>query len=111
MKHLVVLAWLLSLPIVALAQDADKELAPPPSDQTAVSQTERNKALVMRFYEEAWHNDNYAVADEIFASDYIRHDASDPVQRAGDAVLQSERTREVKEIVPDLRYEYDVVMA
>jgi predicted SnoaL-like aldol condensation-catalyzing enzyme len=94
MKRLVVLACLVSLPVVAVGQDA-----------------ERNKALVMRFYEEAWHNDNYTVADDIFAPDYIRHDASDPVQGPGEAVLQSERTREVKEIVPDLRYEYDVVMA
>jgi hypothetical protein len=50
----------------------------------------------------AGHNDNYTIADEIFARDYIRHDASDPVQGPGEAVLQSERTREVKEIVPDL---------
>jgi predicted SnoaL-like aldol condensation-catalyzing enzyme len=99
MKYLVVLAWLVSLPIVALAQGE------------AVSETERNKALVTRFYEEAWHNDNYAVADEIFAPDYVRHDASDPVQGPGEAVLQSERAREVKETVPNLRFEYDVIMA
>ncbi len=104
MKHLIVLAWLVSLSIVALAQEA-------PSDQEVVSQVERNKALVMRFYEEAWHNDNYGVADEIFAPDYIRHDASDPVQEPGEAVLQSERAREVKEVIPDLRIEYDVVLA
>jgi len=100
MKHLIVaLIWLLSIPVGVLAQEQ------------VTSQTERNKAQVMRFYEEAWHNDNYAVADEIFAPNYIRHDASDPVQGPGEAILQSKRTREVKTIMPDLRFEYDVIMA
>lgn len=99
MKYLVALVWIMSIPVGVHAQDQ------------VTSQTERNKAQVMRLYEEAWNNDNYAVADEIFAPDYIRHDASDPVQGPGEAILQSERTREVKSLIPDLRLEPEVIMA
>ena len=36
--------------------------------------TERNKALIRRFYEEVWGKGNVDVADEVFAADYVRHD-------------------------------------
>lgn len=80
------------------------------SDRDAVPQTEINKQLILRFYEEAWHNDRYAFADQVFAADYIRHDNSAPVQ-AGNAPLQSAVAREVKAILPDFRYRYDAVLA
>lgn len=99
MKYLVAFVWFISIPVGVHAQDQ------------ATSETERNEAQVLRLYEEAWNNDDYAVADEIFAPDYIRHDASDPVQGPGEAILQSERTREVKSLIPDLRLEPDVIMA
>ena len=34
-----------------------------------------NKALIRRFYEEAWNGGNLDVCDEVFADEYIRHDA------------------------------------
>ena len=34
-----------------------------------------NKALIGRFYEEVWNRGNLAVCDEVFADDYVRHDA------------------------------------
>lgn len=110
MRYLLILIWFMYLPIMALAQGAGNEHAQSLSDQS-FAQEEENIAQIIRFYEEAWHTDNFAVADEIFAPDYIRHDASDPEQGPGKAVLQSERTCEVKEILPDLRFEYDVIMA
>ena len=109
MKYVFICTLLASLTFPALAQNPENEAAPA-SGQETLSQTEKNKALVMRFYEEAWHNDNYAVADEIFAPDYIRHDNSDPVQ-AGNAPLQSDIARRIKAIVPDLRFHYEVVLA
>lgn len=99
MKVLVAFVWFISIPVGVHAQDQ------------VTSETERNEAQVLRLYEEAWNNDDYAVADEIFAPDYVRHDASDPVQGPGEAVLQSERTREVKSLIPDLRLEPEVIMA
>lgn len=98
MKYLVAFVGFVSIPVGVHAQDQ------------VTSQTDRNEAQVLRLYEEAWNNDDYAVADEIFAPDYIRHDASDPVQGPGEAILQSERTREVKSLIPDLRLEPEVIM-
>ena len=41
--------------------------------------TKENKALAVRWLNELWSEGDYDVADEIFASDYVRHDASTPV--------------------------------
>lgn len=85
---------------------------PPTNAADRLALEAHNVAQVMRLYEEAYHNDDYAVADEIFAPDYVRHDASAPTEGPGEAVLQSERTREVKRLVPDARYvAYQVVAA
>jgi hypothetical protein len=54
---------------------------------TAAKQTEaeQNKALIERFYTEVWNKGHLAVADEVFAKDYVRHDASGgpPSNRSG----------------------------
>jgi len=34
-----------------------------------------NKAIVRRDFEEIWHQGNLSVIDEIYTTDYIRHDA------------------------------------
>jgi steroid delta-isomerase-like uncharacterized protein len=36
--------------------------------------SEKNKALVCRFYEEVWNKGNLQAAYEIFTDDYVRHD-------------------------------------
>jgi hypothetical protein len=35
---------------------------------------EENKAVLRRFFEEAWHRKNPEIADELFSPDYILHD-------------------------------------
>ena len=45
--------------------------------QTATAQTEANKALVFRLGQ-VWNQGNLAVADEIFATDFVNHDPSRP---------------------------------
>jgi steroid delta-isomerase-like uncharacterized protein len=42
-----------------------------------------NKAIVRRWSEELWSQGNLAVADEIVASDYLRHDPGDPFPARG----------------------------
>ena len=44
--------------------------------QTACAQTEANKALAVRIGEEVWNQGNLAVADEIFATDFVYYDPS-----------------------------------
>src|SRR5262249_778504 len=78
----------------------------PPSADVA----ERNKAAARRWSEELWGQGNLAVADEIIAADYVRHDAGDPFPAHG--------PDDVKKIVgmlrgmlPDLHIEIDAMVA
>jgi steroid delta-isomerase-like uncharacterized protein len=72
--------------------------------------TEENMALARRWTEELWGRGNLAVADEIIAPDYVRHDAGDPFPARG--------PEDVKRIVsmlrvmlPDLRLELEDMIA
>jgi steroid delta-isomerase-like uncharacterized protein len=56
---------------------------------------ERNRATARRWSEELWSRGNLAVADEIVASDYQRHDPGDPFPARG--------PEDVKRIVAMLR--------
>jgi len=71
---------------------------------------EDNKALIRRFYEEVWGKGNLDVADEVFASDYVRHDL-----RAGVAAPGPEGQKRIaadfRAAFPDLRWELDLLVA
>jgi steroid delta-isomerase-like uncharacterized protein len=56
---------------------------------------EQNKATARRWSEELWSQGNLAVADEIIAPDYTRHDPGDPFPARG--------PEDVKRIVKMLR--------
>ena len=45
--------------------------------------SEENKALARRFLEEAFNEGNLGLADEIFASDYVLHDPTNPEEMRG----------------------------
>ena len=47
--------------------------------QLTAPDTEANKALVRRQFEEGWNQGNLSVADEIFALDYVPHNPAIPV--------------------------------
>jgi steroid delta-isomerase-like uncharacterized protein len=47
-------------------------LIPPPAD------TKANKAVVQRVADEVWNQGNLAVADELFATDFVNHDPNFP---------------------------------
>ena len=57
--------------------------------------TEQNKAMALRWSEELWSQGHLAVADEIVAPDYVRHDPGDP--------FPAQVTEDVKRIVRMLR--------
>jgi len=71
---------------------------------------EQNKATARRWSLELWGHGNLAVADEIIAPDYVRHDPGDPFPARG--------PEDVKRIVsmlrgmlPDLQIEVEDVIA
>jgi steroid delta-isomerase-like uncharacterized protein len=71
---------------------------------------EHNKAAALRWSQELWSQGNLAVADEIIAPDYVRHDPGDPFPARG--------PEDVKRIVamlrgmlPDFHITVDAVIA
>lgn len=63
---------------------------------------EDNKAVARRWSEELWNGANLAVADEIVAPDYVRHDGGDPVSAHGPAGVKQLVTR-IRAMMPDLQ--------
>src|SRR5262245_25737595 len=69
-----------------------------------------NKALVRRFYEEAWDRGDLEVCDELFAQDYVRHDLR-PGTPAPGPEGQKRIAAEFRAAFPDLRVVVDVLVA
>ena len=69
-----------------------------------------NKALVRRFYEEAWANGVLDVIDEVFAVDYVRHDLR-PAQTLPGPEGMKRITADFRSAFPDLRFEVEIVIA
>ena len=105
-----VLAFVCSFACFSLlsAQSPETDAAPPPSSSVLAQQ---NKALVIRYYEEAWRQRNFDFADSAFAPDYVRHDNSNAVEGPGEAPLQSKVTRDKMQHLSDLRMNYEVLIA
>ena len=69
-----------------------------------------NKALVRRFYEEAWDQGQLGVIDELFAENYLRHDLR-PTQPAPGPEGMRQITADFRAAFPDLRFEVEIVIA
>ena len=69
-----------------------------------------NKALVRRFYEEAWDQGRLGVIDEVFADNYRRHDLR-PTQPAPGLEGMKRITADFRAAFPDLRFEVEIVIA
>ena len=69
-----------------------------------------NKALVRRFYEEAWGRGELDVIDEVFADEYVRHDLrpGDPAP-GPDGIKRI--TADFRAAFPDLRFDVQIVIA
>src|SRR5499426_4796399 len=71
---------------------------------------EQNKAMARRWSEELWGNGNLAVADEIVAPDYVRHDPGDPFPARGPEDVKRV-VKMLRAMLPDLRIELEAMVA
>lgn len=71
---------------------------------------EQNKATARRWSEELWGRGNLAVADEIIAPDYIRHDPGDPFPARGPGDVKRIVTM-LRTMLPDFRIEVEAMVA
>ena len=70
----------------------------------------QHKAAVRRWSEELWGRGNLAVADEIIAADYVRHDPGDPFPARGPEDVKRIVTM-LRSMLPDLRIEVEAMIA
>lgn len=71
--------------------------------------SEANKALVRRFYEEVWARGNVAFTEEVFADDYVRHDLRPTNARPG-AAGQALIAEQFRRAFPDLEWRVDLLL-
>ena len=72
--------------------------------------TEQNKATARRWSEELWGRGNLAIADEIIAPDYVRHDPGDPFPARGPEDVKRIVTM-LRTMLPDLNIEIEAMVA
>jgi steroid delta-isomerase-like uncharacterized protein len=72
--------------------------------------SEANKRLVERFYEEVWARGNLEFAARVFADDYVRHDLR-PTQAAPGAAGQAQIAQAFRAAFPDLQWRVDLLVA
>src|SRR5262245_42464931 len=71
---------------------------------------EQNTALVRRWSEELWGKGNLAVADEIIASEDVRHDPGDPFPARGPEDVKRIVTM-LRTMLPDLSIHIEAIVA
>lgn len=74
-----------------------------------MSTIEQNKAAARRWSEELWGRGNLAVADELVAPDYVRHDPGDPFPARGPADVKRIVTM-LRTMLPDLQIRVEAVV-
>ena len=72
--------------------------------------SDANKQLVLRFYEEVWARGNVDYAAEVFSENYVRHDLR-PTEPVPGAAGQATIAEEFRRAFPDLRWQIDLVLA
>jgi len=71
---------------------------------------EQNKAMARRWSEELWGKGNLAVADEIIAPEYVRHDPGDPFPARGPEDVKWIVTM-LRTMLPDLNIQIEAMVA
>ena len=93
--------------LVTLANPSHAQ-RPGPAD--GMTTNERNKALARRWSEELWSRGNLAVADEIIAADYVRHDPGDPFPARGPEDVKRIVTM-LRTMLPDFHIDVEAIIA
>ena len=73
--------------------------------------TEKNKAIIQRWIEEAWNKGNVNIADEIYAPDYTAQDINNPerILRGPAGIKLS--VMEMRSSFPDIHFTIDHLVA
>jgi steroid delta-isomerase-like uncharacterized protein len=71
---------------------------------------ENNKAAARRWSQELWSQGDLSVADEIIATDYVRHDPGDPFPARGPEDVKRIVTM-LRTMLPDFHISVDAVIA
>jgi steroid delta-isomerase-like uncharacterized protein len=81
-----------------------------PVSGLAQTTTDQNKAIARRWSEELWSRGNLAVADEIIAPDYERHDPGDPFAAKGPDDVKRIVTM-LRSMLPDFHITVESIIA
>ena len=81
-----------------------------PARSKAMMSIEDNKRVALRWSQELWSQGHLAVADEIVAPDYVRHDPGDPFPARGPEDVKRIVTM-LRTMLPDLRIEVEAIIA
>src|SRR5262245_9571363 len=81
--------------------------AEPTGPETTI---EQNKATARRWSEELWSRGQLAVADEIIAADYVRHDPGDPFPARGPEDVKRIVSM-LRSMLPDFKIEVEAIVA
>lgn len=85
-------------------------MPPAAGEQSQGSTIEINKHTARRWSEELWSLGNLAVADEIIAAEYERHDPGDPFSARGPADVKRIVTM-LRSMLPDFHIEVEAMIA
>ena len=81
-----------------------------PAGSQPIRSIEDNKRAAMRWSQELWSQGHLAVADEIIAPGYVRHDPGDPFPARGPEDVKRIVTM-LRTMLPDLRIEVEAMVA
>lgn len=81
-----------------------------PSAAQGQATIEQNKAIARRWSEELWNRGNLAVANEIIAENYVRHDPGDPFPARGPEDVKRIVTM-LRSMLPDFHIEVESIIA
>lgn len=73
--------------------------------------TEKNKAIIRRWIEEAWNKGNADIADEIYAPDFTAADVHDPARILRDPEDIKQSVIETRAAFPDIHFTIDHLIA